>query len=53
MSYEQGFLDCLDVLERLLIKRGLYTDEIREVVAELRAAVAEKKVESVLFRLGL
>lgn len=53
MSYQDGFRDCLDVIERLLLKNGIYTERIEEIIAELRASVAEKKTEVILRELGL
>jgi len=53
MSYADGFRDALDLVERMLIKKGTYSDDVREVIEYLRAAVIEKKAEKLLFELGL
>lgn len=53
MSYQDGFRDCLDVIEHLLVNRGLYNDKIGEIIEELRAAIAEKKIAHIMYELGL
>jgi len=53
VSYVDGFLDAINVVERMLVRRGLYTKEIAEILETLRSAAIEKKMEKILLELGL
>jgi len=53
MSYEQGFLDALALVERKLIDKGLYNDSIKDILEEIRAAFYDKRAEKVMVELGI
>ena len=55
MSYEQGFLDALLLVEQLALKRQdkNFMREIEEILKELRSAIYEKRVERLKWELNI
>ena len=52
-AYERGFLDALAMLEYKLVEKKLLSNEIKEVVDELRSAALEKRIQSLKYQLGI
>lgn len=50
MNYEQGFLDALFLVEKMLFDKGLLTDEIKEVLEEVRVALADERAKYLKMR---
>ncbi len=50
MSYEQGFLDALFLVEKMLFDKGLLNDEIREILEEVRIALADERAKYLKMR---